>query len=283
MKKTIMITIIIVLMLISTTTLAKRGGEKMENRSNKEKAVAVLNSLQSGEKAVPLKHISDEIYIQHNLGAGDGREGFLSLFDIPDVKFKVNIVRVFEDGDFVVTHSIYDFFGPKVGFDIFRFKDGKMVEHWDNLQEIVTKTKSGRSQVDGPTAIADLDKTEENKKLVQGFVNDVLLGKNPGKITDYISTEKYYQHNPGVADGLDGLGSALKGLAEAGMPMIYSKSHRILGEGNFVLTQSEGTFMKKHVAFYDLFRVEEGKIVEHWDTIEEIPAREHWKNENGKF
>lgn len=283
MKQTIMITIIIMLMLIGSTTLAKQEGGKMENKSNKEKAVAVLNNLQSREKSVPLKYISNETYIQHNLGAGDGREGFLSLFDIPDVKFKVNIVRVFEDGNFVVTHAVYDFFGPKVGFDIFRFKDGKMVEHWDNLQEVATKTVSGRSQVDGPAEVTDLDKTEENKKLVEGFVNDVLLGKNPGKITDYISTEEYYQHNPGVADGLAGLGKALKELAEAGMPMLYSKNHKILGEGNFVLTQSEGTFMKKHVAFYDLFRVKEDKIVEHWDTIEEIPARENWKNENGKF
>jgi predicted SnoaL-like aldol condensation-catalyzing enzyme len=275
--------LIIMLILISSIALANQGGEKMETKSNKEKAVAVLNSLQTRDKSAALECISDETYIQHNLGAADGREGFLSLFEIPDVQFEVNIVRVFEDGDLVFTHTVYDFFGPKVGFDVFRFNDGKMVEHWDNLQEIVTKTVSGRSQVDGPTKITDLDKTEENKRLVEGMVTDVLLGKNAEKITDYISTEKYDQHNPGVADGLDGLGNTLKKLAEAGMPMVYSKNHRILGEGNFVLVQSEGTFMKKHVAFYDLFRVENGKIVEHWDTIEEIPPRENWKNENGKF
>ena len=118
---------------------------------------------------------------------------------------------------------------------------------------------------------------------MERFVNDVLLGKDPEKITDYISTEKYYQHNPGVADGLDALVNALTEMAKAGMPMAYSKTYRILGKGNFVLTQSEGMFMKKHVAFYDLFRVESGKIVEHWDTIEEIPANENWQNENGKF
>ncbi|MFH1824119.1 MAG: nuclear transport factor 2 family protein [Candidatus Firestonebacteria bacterium] len=251
--------------------------------SNKEKAVAVLKSLQTKDKSIAMEYISGETYIQHNLGARDGREGFLRLFEIPNVEFKVNTVRVFEDGDFVFTHTEYDFFGPKVGFDIFRFKDGKIVEHWDNLQEIVTKTVSGRSQIDGPTQVADLDKTEENKKIVKDFVNDVLFGKNPKKITDYISTEKYYQHNPGVADGLDGLSNALTELAKAGMPMTYSKNYRVLGEGNFVLTQSEGTFMKKHVAFYDLFRIEKGKIVEHWDTIEEIPVKDTWKNENGKF
>ena len=79
------------------------------------------------------------------------------------------------------------------------------------------------------------------------------------------------------------LGDALKGMAEAGMPMTYTENHMILGEGNFVLTVSEGHFLNKHVAFYDLFRVEDQKIVEHWDVIEEIQPREQWKNSNGKF
>jgi predicted SnoaL-like aldol condensation-catalyzing enzyme len=283
MKTIKVIVFIMAVMLITEIASTQKGEAGMELDSNKEKAVAVLNSLETRDRSAALTYISDEAYIQHNLGAGDGIEGFLILFEIPDVEFKVNVVRVFEDGDFVFVHTVYDFFGPKVGFDVFRFEDGKMVEHWDNLQDVAPQTVSGRSQVDGPSEATELDRTEENKKLVEGLVNDVFLGKNPARITDYISTEKYDQHNPGVADGLDGLGAALEGLAKAGMPMTYSKCHRILGEGNFVLVQSEGTFMKKHVAFYDLFRVENGKIVEHWDTIEEIPARENWRNGNGKF
>ena len=283
MKTLKVIVFIMATMLLTGITSTQKGEARMELNSNKEKAAAVLSSLETRDTSAALNYISDEAYIQHNLAAGDGREGFLSLFDIPDVEFKVSIVRIFEDGDFVFTHTVYDFFGPKVGFDVFRFKDGKIVEHWDNLQEVAPQTVSGRSQVDGPIEVTDLDRTEENKKLVEGLVNDVFLGKNPERITAYISTEKYYQHNPGVADGLDGLGAALEGLAKAGMPMTYSKCHGILGEGNFVLVKSEGTFMKEHVAFYDLFRVENGKIVEHWDTIEEIPAKENWRNGNGKF
>lgn len=277
------IVFVMALMLITAIAPTLRAEAKMEVKSNKENAVAVLNSLETRDKSPALNYISDETYIQHNLSAGDGREGFLSLFEVPNVKFKVNVVRVFEDGDFVFTHTVYDFFGPKVGFDVFRFKDGKIVEHWDNLQEIAPETVSGRSQIDGPTEATDLDRTGENKKLVEGMVNEVFLGKRPERITDYISSEKYNQHNPGVADGLDGLATALEELAKAGTPMTYSTCHRILGEGNFVLVQSEGTFLKKHVAFYDLFRVENGKIVEHWDTIEEIPARKNWRNANGKF
>ncbi len=55
---------------------------------------------------------------------------------------------------------------------------------------------------------------------------------------------------------------------------MYTKNHMILGEGNFVLTVSEGQFLGKQVSFYDLFRIESGKVVEHWDTIEEMPAKE---------
>lgn len=46
---------------------------------------------------------------------------------------------------------------------------------------------------------------------------------------------------------------------------------------------SEGSFGGRPASFYDLFRVENGKIAEHWDTLETIPVREAWKNQNGKF
>ena len=65
--------------------------------------------------------------------------------------------------------------------------------------------------------------------------------------------------------------------------MKYDRIHRVLGEGDFVLVVSEGSLAGDHSSFYDLFRVAGGKIAEHWDTIETIPPREVWKNDNGKF
>ena len=93
--------------------------------------------------------------------------------------------------------------------------------------------------VDGPTKVVDHDKTSTNQALIQGFVQDVLIDGKGDKLTDYVSTEQYDQHNPLVGDGLDGLGKALQAFAEAGKPMKYTKCHNMVVEGNFVFTMSE--------------------------------------------
>ncbi len=252
--------------------------------TNKEKAIALIESLENGDQT-PVSYINPQKYIQHNLAVGDGLEGFGAVMaNAPADGFNAKVVRAFEDGNFVVLHTEYDFFGPKVGFDVFRFEDGLIVEHWDNLAEITPPNPSGRTQLDGTATIVDLDKTAANKQLVQGFVTDILMNGETDKLTNYISTEEYLQHNSAVADGLDGLGAALAYFAENGLVMEYEKVHTVIGEGNFVLTVSEGKFgAGDHVSYYDLFRIDNGKIVEHWDVIETILPESEWKNTNGKF
>ena len=272
-----------IIFLFAACATAQTEKEAQTNLSNREKVVALLTSIETGDPK-PVSYINPNKYIQHNLMVGDGLAGFGEVMkQLPEGNAKARVVRAFQDGDYVFAHTEYNFFGPKIGFDIFRFEDGLIVEHWDNLQEIAPKNPSGRTQIDGPTEATDLDKSDANKALVKGFVRDVLKGANPGRITEYISPEKYLQHNPAVADGLDPLGKALEAMAKAGTPMVYTENHMILGEGNFVLSVSEGNFLGNHVAFYDLFRIEHAKIIEHWDTIEEIPAKDKWMNNNGKF
>ncbi|MBN2595669.1 MAG: hypothetical protein JXR82_02680 [Marinifilaceae bacterium] len=274
--------IITVLTIASFVSCEADNNLKME-ASNKQKVIELLKSIETGDQEL-VGYINPNKYIQHNQAVGDGLAGFGALLQqLPEGSVRVNTVRVFSDGDYVIAHTDYNFFGPKIGIDVFRFEDGLIVEHWDNLQEKVTETASGRSQVDGPAEIKDLDKTEDNKALIQNLLNDIFLGANPDKITEYISIEQYNQHNLGVKDGLAGLGEALAALAEAGMPMVYEKNHMIFGEGNYVLSISEGIFMKEKVAFYDIFRLENGKVVEHWDTIENLIPESEAKNSNGKF
>ncbi len=252
--------------------------------TNKEKVVALLHSFNTGDQT-PISYINPQKYIQHNPNVGDGLAGFGAVMqNAPPQGFKAKVLRAFEDGDFVFTHTIYDFFGPKIGFDIFRFENGLIVEHWDNLIEIQPPNPSGRTQTDGVTEISDRDKTEGNKVVVKTFITDVLLDHQNDKIATYINPTKYLQHNPAVADGIEGFGAAMKYFAENGLIMEYTKLHMVIGEGDFVLAVSEGKFGKGDpTAFYDLFRLENDQIVEHWDVIAPIPPKSAWKNENGKF
>lgn len=225
-----------------------------------------------------------EDYIQHNPHVPTGLApalGFLPALKEAGVTYKTH--RLLEDGDFIIMHNTYDnaqVFGAKevVTFDIWRMQGGQVAEHWDAINPIVKKTASGRSQFDGPTLVTDTDKTEQNKQLIANFMEDVFFGRAPEKISEYISSEQYDQHNPMVKDGVDGLNQALTYLASQNNMFEYHKVHRILGEGNFVLAQSEGRWNGKPQAFYDLFRIENGKIVEHWDVIQEIPVEIAHKN-----
>ena len=65
--------------------------------------------------------------------------------------------------------------------------------------------------------------------------------------------------------------------------MIYDTVHQVLAQGNFVLAVSEGTFGGAATSYYDLWRVENGKIAEHWDVMETIASKDTWQNRNGKF
>ena len=256
--------------------------------TNIEKALALINTFATGdtEKAASLLA---EGYIQHNLAYGTGRDAFVGsvawLASAP-VKTTVQNIRAFEEDDKVFLQTVYNFAGAgeQVAFDIFRFDaDGMIAEHWDNLAAKADPNPSGHTQIDGCKELKDLDKTEANRELVKNFLADVMQGQHPEKTPEYFDGDTYIQHNTGIADGLSGLGSALAALAEQGIQMIYTTVHQVLAQGNYVLAVSEGTFGGAPTSYYDLWRVENGKIAEHWDVMETIAAKETWQNQNGKF
>lgn len=284
MKKSFLTTMLAGVLTITACNSTTINSEQSMTLSNKEKAVALLNSIETGDQAA-VGYVNPEKYIQHNLAVGDGLSGFGAVLQaLPKNSAKVNVIRSCSDGDYIFTHTDYNFFGPKIGFDLFKFESGLIVEHWDNLDEkATTPNPSGRTQIDGPTTIKDLDKTVENKALVASFVDTILVKGQFDKLNSFFEGDNYHQHNTMIADGLSGLGQALEAMAKQGIKMVYTTNHKILGEGNFVLSISEGSFADKPTSFYDLFRVENGKIVEHWDVMETIIPKEEWKNSNGKF
>ena len=257
--------------------------EKPALSSYKEQVVEILKSIETGDRK-PLVYISPNKYVQHNLALADGLAGLTALWQSrPKGSVRVNPVRVFQDGNFVFAHTEYNFAVPRVGFDIWCFEDGKIVEHWDNHQERVAKpSPSGHTMIDGPTTASDLDKTEANKALMRTYMDDLLSGRK-NKFAGYFDGNNYIQHSPLVADNLTGLFAGLQSLAKQGLTVKYDRVHRVLGEGNFVLVVAEGSFGQHPSSYYDLYRIQNGKIAEHWDTIQPIPPRAEWKSSNGKF
>ena len=236
-----------------------------------------------------IEELVTENYIQHNPFIPTGRDAFVGLLTtvLEDNGTRVENVRMFEEDGFVAMHNMWVNAAPfgadtVVTFDILRFDaDGKIAEHWDALQPWESQTANGNTMTDGPTNSSNLGETEANKALAVSIIEDVLMGQNPNNITNYIA-EDYIQHNPGIDNGLAGIQAAVDYLISINNMFQYTTIHKVIGEGNFVLTVSEGQWNGTTNAFYDLFRFENGKAVEHWDVIQPVPT-DGLANNNGMF
>lgn len=259
-------------------------GTRLENAK-----ALYMEAINDGNFEEAINKYAGDRYTQHSTPVKDGKEGFIQFFaDFvernPDRK--IEIVRGFEDGQYVFLHAVQHLNGGEsrwVTADIFDTDDqARMIEHWDIIGEWVDETVSGHTQVDGPTEPVDLDKTEENKAVVVGFVTAVLQNGEFDKLTDYVSSESYIQHNPQVGDGLEGLGAFVESLTAQGVSLVYEEVHKVVGRGNFVAVLSKMNLGGTAIAVIDLFRVDDGLIVEHWDVMEEILPEDQWVN-SGKF
>ena len=133
--------------------LKKLGKKEKIEMTNIEKAKALINTFASGDVALA-KSLLKEDYIQHDLNYGTGRDAFLasvSYLASAPVKTTVNNIRAYEDDDKVVLQTIYNFagVGSQVAFDIFRFEDGLIAEHWDNLTNLAKPNLSATHKLMG--------------------------------------------------------------------------------------------------------------------------------------
>jgi len=113
------------------------------------------------------------------------------------------------------------------------------------------------------------------KILINGTPEEQMAAVNTNFLPDY------KQHNPDGADGIEGFLTAQMS-GEIKPRWLFEKQHKVIGEGNYVLSISEGKHSGVHSIFYDLVRFENGKIAEHWDVIQAIPT-EGLANNNTMF
>jgi predicted SnoaL-like aldol condensation-catalyzing enzyme len=229
-----------------------------------------------------------ESLMQHDPNLADGPAGMKSFAAevASSPTADITIYRTLVDGDLVLLHSRYQgierYGGSAIAFDLFRFKDGKIVEHWGGQEPEAPPNLSGRSQVDGPTEVLDREKTEANRTLVRTYRETVMVSLRFDRIEEFIEAAHYAQHASKIGDGIARLRDRIASVAKEG-GRLDLVPRRFVAEGNFVLVLSAGDLPSGPTALYDLFRVENGRIVEHWDVLTPIPPRDQWKNANGPF
>lgn len=289
MNNVILYSILAIYVLFSLTSCIEDNGTVQSiEPTQKEKVASFLKAVNERDVS-KIEDLVTENYIQHNPFLPTGRDAFVQVVTtvLSENGTMVENQRMIEEGNFVAMHNLWINAAPfgadtVVSFDILLFDaNGKIAEHWDVIQPWESQTANGNTMVDGATTIKDFDKTEANKNLATSIIQDVLMGQNPNNITNYIA-EDYIQHNPQIDNGLQGIINAVAYLTSINNMFQYNRIYKVIGEGNFVLTVSEGTWNGTSNAFYDLFRMENGKAVEHWDIIQPVPT-EGLANDNGMF
>jgi predicted SnoaL-like aldol condensation-catalyzing enzyme len=268
-----------------TKSKSEVNQSKTSKMTNKEIVGTFLGAVMNQDTAT-MRQVANADYIQHNLFVPTGLEPFIGLLPVlKEHGTNAENLRLFQDGDYVFMHNIWKNAKPfgadeMVAFDIIRVdENGKVAEHWDAMMAQTPPNPSGRTLTDGETTVTDLDKTEENKAKVKALFDVLINGtqEEAGAAVVANFDPNYKQHNPKAGDGLQGFLSAIPTEQ-----WIFTKQYKVLGEGNFVLSISEGTHKGIHSVYYDLLRFENGKIVEHWDVIQPIPTEDLAHN-NGMF
>ncbi|WP_408598479.1 nuclear transport factor 2 family protein [Pseudomonas sp. PLMAX] len=124
----------------------------------------------------------------------------------------------------------------------------------------------------------DTKTMESNKKVVLEFYDAALNKKDADKASSYLGSN-YIQHNPMAHDGAEGLKGFI-GFLKATFPDAKIEMKRAFTDGDHVILHSHATMVPgtRGAAVMDIFRLEDGKIVEHWDVVQDIPEKSENKN-----
>ncbi|WP_092557573.1 zinc-binding dehydrogenase [Herbiconiux ginsengi] len=221
-------------------------------------------------------------YIQHNPLAPDGPEAMKAFgaawkAQFPEADY-VNI-HALTDADIVLLHShgitVPGTSGLAV-FDIFRFQDGKIAEHWDILQEVPdTVADNAFTTLSNPGSTLPTQRwfTPHNREVVRNYVKEVLGERNLDSLPSYVGPD-YFEHGLHVPRGGGDLRADLAAYFEAN-PQLTITPKRFIAEGDFVAVHSHYQTSPDDLgsSVIDLFRVRDLKIVEHWSAAQDVPAQ----------
>ena len=224
-------------------------------------------------------------FVEHSPLVSGNAAGLAALVQEAGDDLSYTNARVLGDADLVALHGHYTGLDETdlIGFDLYRIEDGKIIEHWDGLVPAAAPNSSGRTQLDGPVDTAGESDVEGNREFITAFFTESLINGDYEGFRRHTDGEHFLQHSPDIADGVDSVIDFLVKLRDAGEGLVYDRLHRTVADGPFVLTQSEGSIGGQRHAYYELWRVEDGRLAEMWDAIPEVPADSDAVHDNGIF
>jgi predicted SnoaL-like aldol condensation-catalyzing enzyme len=225
---------------------------------NRTAVAAALDGLFVDKKVSAIDQYWADPYLQHNPIAMSGVATFKSIMGsyVTSGGFSYERLRTLADCDLAVVQGKYS--GTGVIFDMFRLKDGKLMEHWDS--------DSNQASDSAGSMTLSAGNTEPNRAQVLAFIDKVLIGGDHAAINLLLGAS-FVEHR---ASSGNGAAAFLDYVTKDSIS--YTKVHHVIADGNFVFTLSEGKLGSKSYGFYDLFRLEAGAIVEHWDSRRSVPA-----------
>lgn len=121
-----------------------------------------------------------------------------------------------------------------------------------------------------------------NKRLAKECLDTIFNQHKPEQAVKQYIGASYRQHNPDAPDGPQGVIEYATGYLKAN-PQVHIDFKRIIAEGDHVVVHShlKPSPSDRGVAVVDIFRVENGKLVEHWDVMQPVPSQP--ANKNGMF
>jgi predicted SnoaL-like aldol condensation-catalyzing enzyme len=201
------------------------------------------------------------VYVQHSALGPDGVRGLKGLVAQLPKSSSYQLVRVLGDGGLVVTEGLFTGFAPVplTGYDVWRVVDGRIVEHWDALGPVATHSVADQTSSHGEAASVTPGDVAANKTLVSGWAEKVLVGGDQLAASTYLAADRDVQYDRAVS---------------------YTAIHAIIADGNLVYTRAEGDH-DGPVVVNDVWRVDGGRIVEHWGLIAPVP--QNLPHDNGPF
>lgn len=217
------------------------------------------------ENAASNNFISDS-FVSRDQKWGGQKNAYLESRN-SDLSFsKIEPIRILQDDSLVAIHSRMIGDTLRFRWDIILIEQKQIQRHWSNFNDSLGVNPDNHSEIDGPTIPSQLEKTADNRTLIARFIDQCMI-REDGGAAKFFNFGLYIQHNRDVGDGVSGLLWGMLKMKRKGEVIKFKNNYHVIADGNFVLSATEGYVADEKVAFYDLFRIEENKIVEHWDII----------------